>query len=90
MSQDFTFQALENVGLIPGRDMTPEAAASKLGYILGRQDLKTLEQKKQVKINMITGSNWTNALRPTSPTFFEKSSSTLWHRGERAPIFCAR
>ncbi len=29
--------------------MTPEAAAAKLGYVLGRQDL-SLEEKKQVKI----------------------------------------
>lgn len=40
------FQALCDAGLVPGGDMTPEAALSKLSYVLARKDLATQEKKK--------------------------------------------
>ena len=41
-------QALKEAGLIPGGDMTPEAALTKLSYLLGRSDL-SIEEKRAVQ-----------------------------------------
>ncbi|KPP63065.1 60 kDa lysophospholipase-like [Scleropages formosus] len=41
-----TGKALIDVGLVPGCDMTPEAALSKLSYILAKQDLSMQEKRK--------------------------------------------
>ncbi|KAF7704444.1 hypothetical protein HF521_021516 [Silurus meridionalis] len=44
-----TGKALSDAGLVPGGDMTPEAALSKLSYILARKDLNTEEKKKDLE-----------------------------------------
>ena len=44
---DVYMQALEKAGLIPGGDMTPEAALTKLSYIITRTDL-SIDEKKEV------------------------------------------
>lgn len=41
-------QALAVVGVIPGCDLTPEAALAKISYVLSKTHL-SLQQKKQVK-----------------------------------------
>ena len=40
-------QILRDVGVIPGHDMTPEAALTKLSYLLGKRNL-TLEERRQL------------------------------------------
>ncbi|XP_047013633.1 60 kDa lysophospholipase isoform X3 [Ictalurus punctatus] len=47
-----TGRALSDAGLVPGGDMTPEAALSKLSYILARKDLNTQEKKKMLSRNL--------------------------------------
>ena len=42
------FQALLDVGVIPGGDMTPEAALAKLSYIIGKE---TYTHEKKRKVN---------------------------------------
>lgn len=44
-----TSQVLMDAGLIAGGDMTPEAALSKLSYVLAKKDLD-LEGKKKVGV----------------------------------------
>lgn len=44
-----TGKVLCDVGVIPGYDMTPEAALSKLAYVIGKDEW-TLEVKKQVRL----------------------------------------
>lgn len=44
-----TSQVLMDAGLIAGGDMTPEAALSKLSYVLAKKDLD-LNAKKKVGI----------------------------------------
>lgn len=41
------FQALADSGIQQGGDMTPEAALTKLCYVLGKSEL-SVEQKKKV------------------------------------------
>lgn len=40
-------QVLKEAGVLQGADMTPEAALTKLSYLLGRLDY-TIERKKEV------------------------------------------
>ncbi|XP_056101503.1 60 kDa lysophospholipase isoform X1 [Rhinichthys klamathensis goyatoka] len=47
-----TGQALSDAGLIAGCDMTPEAALSKLSYVLAKQNLSTEEKKKMLSRNL--------------------------------------
>ena len=41
-------QMLKDAGVIPGADMTTEAAVAKLSYLLGRSDLSN-EERKEVR-----------------------------------------
>ncbi|XP_017555265.1 60 kDa lysophospholipase isoform X1 [Pygocentrus nattereri] len=47
-----TGKALSDAGLVAGCDMTPEAALSKLSYVLARKDLTTQEKKKMLSHNL--------------------------------------
>ncbi|XP_063058970.1 60 kDa lysophospholipase-like isoform X2 [Engraulis encrasicolus] len=47
-----TGKALCDAGLIPGSDMTPEAALSKLSYVLARKDLSLQDKKKLLSRNL--------------------------------------
>lgn len=38
-------QLLEKAGVVPGADLTTEAALTKLSYVLGRKDLTTDQRK---------------------------------------------
>ncbi|XP_068110326.1 60 kDa lysophospholipase isoform X1 [Hyperolius riggenbachi] len=49
-----TGKALSVVGVIPGCDLTPEAALAKLSYVLGKTHL-SLEQKKQMLFENLRG-----------------------------------
>ncbi|XP_075699980.1 60 kDa lysophospholipase isoform X2 [Rhinoderma darwinii] len=49
-----TGKALTVVGVIPGCDLTPEAALAKLSYVLGKTNL-TLELKKQMLFENLRG-----------------------------------
>uniref|UniRef100_A0A1Y1LBV5 asparaginase n=1 Tax=Photinus pyralis TaxID=7054 RepID=A0A1Y1LBV5_PHOPY len=47
-----TGQALKEIGLICGYDMTVEAALTKLSYVLGQDQLLLEEKKKLISINL--------------------------------------
>ncbi|KAL4656402.1 60 kDa lysophospholipase isoform X1 [Arapaima gigas] len=47
-----TGKALIDAGLVPGCDMTPEAALSKLSYVLAKQDLSVQEKRKMMSRNL--------------------------------------
>ena len=44
-----SLQALEEAGVIPGGDMTPEAALCKLSYVLGKDDWTSETRRKASK-----------------------------------------
>ncbi|XP_048456058.1 60 kDa lysophospholipase [Rhincodon typus] len=53
VSQSYaTGKALTDVGLIPGGDMTPEAALAKLSYVLGKAELSVQEKRKMLSENL--------------------------------------
>ncbi|XP_076833776.1 60 kDa lysophospholipase isoform X3 [Brachyhypopomus gauderio] len=47
-----TGKALSDAGLVAGCDMTPEAALSKLSYVLAKNDLSLFEKKKLLSRNL--------------------------------------
>ncbi|XP_036398646.1 60 kDa lysophospholipase isoform X2 [Megalops cyprinoides] len=47
-----TGKALSDAGLIAGCDMTPEAALSKLSYVLAKKDLSVQEKRKMLSQNL--------------------------------------
>ncbi|XP_046904973.1 60 kDa lysophospholipase-like isoform X1 [Hypomesus transpacificus] len=47
-----TGKVLIDAGVIPGRDMTPEAALCKLSYVLARTELSLEDKKKMMKQNL--------------------------------------
>ncbi|XP_073683454.1 60 kDa lysophospholipase-like [Garra rufa] len=47
-----TGQALSKAGVVAGFDMTPEAALSKLSYVLAKQDLSLEEKKRNMSRNL--------------------------------------
>ena len=44
----FDLQVLKDAGVIPGYDMTPEAALTKLSYVAAMKDM-SIEAKRQVE-----------------------------------------
>ncbi|XP_078090184.1 60 kDa lysophospholipase [Mustelus asterias] len=53
VSQSYaTGKALTDLGLIPGCDMTPEAALAKLSYVLGKTELTIQEKRKMLSENL--------------------------------------
>ncbi|XP_023932689.1 L-asparaginase-like isoform X2 [Lingula anatina] len=47
-----TGQALTVAGVIPGSDMTPEAALTKLAFVIGREDWSSEDKKKKLSQNL--------------------------------------
>ncbi|XP_067847820.1 60 kDa lysophospholipase isoform X2 [Heptranchias perlo] len=47
-----TGKALSDVGLIPGCDMTPEAALAKLSYVLGKTELSVQQKSMMLSENL--------------------------------------
>uniref|UniRef100_UPI00398F018E 60 kDa lysophospholipase isoform X2 n=1 Tax=Pristiophorus japonicus TaxID=55135 RepID=UPI00398F018E len=47
-----TGKALTDVGIIPGLDMTPEAALAKLSYVLGKTELSIKDKSKMLSENL--------------------------------------
>ncbi|XP_055014638.1 60 kDa lysophospholipase-like isoform X2 [Boleophthalmus pectinirostris] len=47
-----TGAALEKAGVVPGADMTPEAALTKLSYVLAKKDWTLEEKKRMMKLNL--------------------------------------
>ncbi|XP_046397210.1 L-asparaginase 1-like [Ischnura elegans] len=69
-----TGKALSSIGVIAGEDMTPEAASTKLSYVLGRDDW-SLEKKKEMMLENLRGE-----LTPSDSSLFLASSTrmTIW------------
>ncbi|KAL5266450.1 hypothetical protein ACHWQZ_G003742 [Mnemiopsis leidyi] len=49
-----TGKVLSDAGILPGGDMTPEAALAKLSYLLAKPDL-TLEQRREMMVSNLRG-----------------------------------
>ena len=49
---DFLDQALLDAGVVPGCDITPEAALTKLCYILGKKELSQAQQLELLGRNL--------------------------------------
>jgi len=47
-----TGHMIQNMGIIPGWDMTPEAALTKLSYVLGRSDWSLEKKREMLQANL--------------------------------------
>ena len=48
-----TGRALLDIGIVPGSDITPEAALSKLAYVLSKTEMNREEKMKLVEKNIV-------------------------------------
>ena len=48
-----TGKALLDIGIIPGNDLTPEAALTKLSYVLGKDDWDMAKKIKMMETNIV-------------------------------------
>ena len=48
-----TGKALLDIGIVPGSDITPEAALTKLSYVLSKTELSREEKMKLVETNIV-------------------------------------
>ena len=69
-----TGKKTESAGVIPGWDMTPEAALTKLAYVLGRNDW-SLETKREMMQTNLRGELTKITKIPVSEQRLQKSSS---------------
>ena len=46
-------KALLDIGIVPGSDITPEAALTKLSYVLSKTELSREEKMKLVETNIV-------------------------------------
>ena len=46
-------KALLDIGIVPGSDMTPEAALTKMAYVLSKKDLTLAEKRKMMETNLV-------------------------------------
>jgi L-asparaginase/Glu-tRNA(Gln) amidotransferase subunit D len=66
-----TGKALLDIGIIPGNDMTPEAALTKMSYVLSKEDLSLDQKRKMMETNLV------GEMTVLSLTGSEKSSKNL-------------
>ncbi len=48
-----TGKALLDIGVIPGNDLTPEAALTKLSYVLSKDGLSLEQKRKMMETNLV-------------------------------------